>query len=341
MVAVVLGLAAGCCFGWADFLGGLASRRIGARTVVLGGRALSLALLAVPLALIGDSIHGGSVVFGGLAGVAGTVGLLALFRAMELGDIGTASPIAALGAGVPVVAGLLAGERPTVAALIGIPLALAGGAPLLHLSSPPAKASATPSSRPPASVGSSGSWATQPRTAWGGPSSLRPRRHPRSRQRRGGARQPLPGDDRGVGLGDHPRTRDPLPGCRDRRRTHRRRLLDRRRVIRQERSRPSRTAHAATSVREDMPNLARMFDTWPHAARGGGGRPGPPGRGPKAQAALDGPQLVHPPAPPPRQERGRRLRLGPGLVQSTLGHQGAGGADVCGPDVGGQDLGGR
>ena len=39
MVAVVLGLAAGCCFGWADFLGGLASRRIGARTVVLGGRA--------------------------------------------------------------------------------------------------------------------------------------------------------------------------------------------------------------------------------------------------------------------------------------------------------------
>jgi hypothetical protein len=30
--------------------------------------------LAVPLALIGDSIHGGAVVFGGLAGVAGTFG---------------------------------------------------------------------------------------------------------------------------------------------------------------------------------------------------------------------------------------------------------------------------
>jgi hypothetical protein len=39
MVPVVLGLAAGCCFGWADFLGGLATRRIGARTVVLGGQA--------------------------------------------------------------------------------------------------------------------------------------------------------------------------------------------------------------------------------------------------------------------------------------------------------------
>lgn len=135
MVAVALGLAAGCCFGWADFLGGLASRRIGARTVVLGGQALSLALLAVPLALIGDSIHGGAVVFGGLAGVAGTIGLLALFRAMELGTMGTASPIAALGAAVPVVAGLVAGERPTVAALIGIPLALVGAALVCHSTS--------------------------------------------------------------------------------------------------------------------------------------------------------------------------------------------------------------
>jgi drug/metabolite transporter (DMT)-like permease len=110
MVAVVLGLAAGCCFGWADFLGGLASRRIGARTVVLGGRALSLALLAVPLALIGDSIHGGAVVFGGLAGVAGTVGLLALFRAMELGDIGTAPRSRHLAPACPSSPGWLAGS---------------------------------------------------------------------------------------------------------------------------------------------------------------------------------------------------------------------------------------
>jgi uncharacterized membrane protein len=199
MVAVVLGLAAGCCFGWADFLGDLASRR-GARTVVLGGQALSLVLLAVPLALTGDSLHGGAVVFGGLAGVAGTFGLLALFRAMELGTMGTASPIAAVGAAVPVVAGLAAGERPAVAALVGIPLALAG--------------------------------------------------------------------DRRVGVGDRPRTRDPVSGCRDRRRTHRRRRPDRGGVIRQERSRSSRTAQAATSVRDDIPSLARMFDTWTAAVRG-------------------------------------------------------------------------
>jgi drug/metabolite transporter (DMT)-like permease len=135
MVAVVLGLAAGCCFGWADFLGGLASRRLGARAVVLGGQALSLVVLAVPLALTGPSIHGDALIFGGLAGVAGTVGLLALFRAMELGAMGTASPIAALGAAVPVVAGLAAGERPAVAGLIGIPLALAGAALVCHSTS--------------------------------------------------------------------------------------------------------------------------------------------------------------------------------------------------------------
>ena len=32
--------------------------------------------------------------------------------------------------------------------------------------------------------------------------------------------------------------------------------------------RPSRTAHVATSVRDAMPSLARMFDTWTAAVRG-------------------------------------------------------------------------
>jgi uncharacterized membrane protein len=135
MVSVVLGLAAGWCFGWADFLGGMASRRIGARTVVLGGQALGLVVLALPLTLIGSSVDSRAVVFGGLAGAVGALGLLALFRAMELGTMGTASPIAALGAAVPVVAGFATGERPGAQILIGMPLAVVGAVLVCHSTS--------------------------------------------------------------------------------------------------------------------------------------------------------------------------------------------------------------
>jgi drug/metabolite transporter (DMT)-like permease len=61
-----------------------------------------------------------------LAAVSGALGLLAFYVALASGTMGVVSPIAALGAVVPVVGGLLSGEQPSALASAGIVLALVG-----------------------------------------------------------------------------------------------------------------------------------------------------------------------------------------------------------------------
>jgi len=64
--------------------------------------------------------------WGALAGVSGFVGLFLLYRSLAMGAMSIVSPITAVvAAAVPVVAGLLAGERPGVVPLVGIGLAFA------------------------------------------------------------------------------------------------------------------------------------------------------------------------------------------------------------------------
>jgi drug/metabolite transporter (DMT)-like permease len=60
------------------------------------------------------------------AGLAGLVGLVCFYAALAEGTMGVVSPIAALGVVVPLVVGLVRGERPGVVQLIGITLAVAG-----------------------------------------------------------------------------------------------------------------------------------------------------------------------------------------------------------------------
>ena len=59
-------------------------------------------------------------------GLAGGLGLAALFRALSLGRMGVTAPIAATGVGVPIVASFLFGELPTAVQGLGIVLAVAG-----------------------------------------------------------------------------------------------------------------------------------------------------------------------------------------------------------------------
>jgi drug/metabolite transporter (DMT)-like permease len=62
------------------------------------------------------------------AGLAGAGGLVCFYAALASGTMGVVSPIAALGAVVPVLVGVLSGERPSGLALLGIVLGLAGAA---------------------------------------------------------------------------------------------------------------------------------------------------------------------------------------------------------------------
>lgn len=125
-MSVVLALGAAVVFGSADFLGGLASRRRTALAVALLSQAAGLALLVVALPFLGSAVvTPRDLGLGALGGLFGATGVVLLFRSLAKGPMSVVAPTAALAASVvPILAGLLLGERPGPAALVGIAVAL-------------------------------------------------------------------------------------------------------------------------------------------------------------------------------------------------------------------------
>lgn len=126
-MAVLLALLSSVLWGSADFLGGLLSRRRAAYAVVGASQAAGL-VVATIAAVVTDGFGSplGWLVPSVLAAVAGALGLVCFYAALASGTMGVVSPIAALGAVVPVVGGLLAGEQPSALASAGIAVALIG-----------------------------------------------------------------------------------------------------------------------------------------------------------------------------------------------------------------------
>jgi drug/metabolite transporter (DMT)-like permease len=111
-------------WGSADFLAGRASRRYATALVALVGQAAGLLVLAAVLAVRGAS--GAAVLPGIAAGVVGVVGVLSFYAALAAGPMSIVAPIGATSAIVPLVAGVLEGERPDPLQWLGVAAALAG-----------------------------------------------------------------------------------------------------------------------------------------------------------------------------------------------------------------------
>jgi drug/metabolite transporter (DMT)-like permease len=125
-VAVFLGLLASVAYGVADFIGGVVSRRNHVFTVLLWGQFVGIAwvLAALPF-LAGGPPTASALLFGAGAGVGGSFGAAALFRGLARGRMGVVAPVTAvLAASLPVLFGLVTGERPTPTALLGVVVAL-------------------------------------------------------------------------------------------------------------------------------------------------------------------------------------------------------------------------
>ena len=126
-----LGLAFGASLAWggSDFLAGVASRRLGVLTVLVLSQAAGLAALLVLLVVAEQPAPSGeaALVAAG-AGVAELVGFAMLYRSLARGPMGLVAPLSSLGAVVPVVVALSAGERPGGATAAGLALALGGAA---------------------------------------------------------------------------------------------------------------------------------------------------------------------------------------------------------------------
>jgi drug/metabolite transporter (DMT)-like permease len=124
-VAVLLALASALIWGASDFAGGLASRRAAAPAVVAASQAAGLVVLAVLLPWLGGPATAGDLALGAAAGAAGGLGLVVFYRAMATGVMSVLAPTTGVcAAAVPVVAGLVLGERIGIAAAVGIALAL-------------------------------------------------------------------------------------------------------------------------------------------------------------------------------------------------------------------------
>jgi len=126
-VAVLLAVLSSLAWGSADFVGGVLSRRRPAYAVVAASQALGLVAVGVVAVLTrawADPV--GWLPWAVAAGAAGTAGLVSFYAGLASGTMGVVSSIAALSALVPVLAGLLQGDRPSTAALGGIALAVVG-----------------------------------------------------------------------------------------------------------------------------------------------------------------------------------------------------------------------
>jgi drug/metabolite transporter (DMT)-like permease len=120
-VTVVLGLLAAVFYGVGDFAGGFASRRHSALTVLLYSYPLGAVLMAAMLPFFPGELSGRVVLFGALGGIAGLLGVSVMYQLMVTAPMNVISPVTAvLAAMVPVVVGVVIGERPGLAAWFGI-----------------------------------------------------------------------------------------------------------------------------------------------------------------------------------------------------------------------------
>ncbi len=124
----VYALLSAIIYGVGDFSAGLASRHNPSIRVVALTHPLGLIFYAAIAVFTHETLPGAPQLW--LAAAAGLVGMAAVvlfFRALALGPMGVVSvSSAALGAVVPVVAGLLAGEALTALRLLGMALILVG-----------------------------------------------------------------------------------------------------------------------------------------------------------------------------------------------------------------------
>ena len=125
MVYAALAALSGLIWGVGDFAGGKATQRAAPLPVVWVSKVVSLPLLAIYLVATYAPVTPIGIAWGGMAGVAGLVGLVLFYRALSAGAMTVVAPVTGVtSAAIPVVAGLLWGERPSGARLVGIGCAL-------------------------------------------------------------------------------------------------------------------------------------------------------------------------------------------------------------------------
>ena len=95
---VLLGVGSAAAWGTGDFAGGLAARRAGGMLVTGGAQVVGFVLLLLAVAVLRPPLPPiGTLVLGALGGIAGGLGLAALYRGLSMGAMGLVSAISGVG----------------------------------------------------------------------------------------------------------------------------------------------------------------------------------------------------------------------------------------------------
>lgn len=127
MTAVALALSAALAWGFADFLGGVETRRRALLTVLVVSQAAGVALMLGVLVAAADGPPPASALAAAVVGgVLGAGSIAAFYAALARGSMGVVAPITATNAMIPLAVGMAAGERPQLPQLLGLMAASIG-----------------------------------------------------------------------------------------------------------------------------------------------------------------------------------------------------------------------
>src|ERR671936_2101480 len=126
MAAIGLALGASLSWGFADFFGPLKGRTLGPLRTLLYVQLSGLAAIALIVAARGRAPASATALLAVPAAVSGTLGLYAYYRGMVVGAMSVVAPIAGISAAIPVVVGVVSGDRPSAPKIAGMICAIAG-----------------------------------------------------------------------------------------------------------------------------------------------------------------------------------------------------------------------
>jgi drug/metabolite transporter (DMT)-like permease len=112
-------------YGLSDFIGGLLSRKTSVWPVAFVVQVSGASCLVLIALAFGGDPAGTALAWGALSGLGSGLGTVFLYRGLANGRMSVVAPLSAVGAAVlPVLVGLLTGERPSTLAWLGIAFAL-------------------------------------------------------------------------------------------------------------------------------------------------------------------------------------------------------------------------
>jgi drug/metabolite transporter (DMT)-like permease len=127
MIAVLLSLAASSCWGVADFLGGLQSKRVPVAVVLCVVEGAGLALVLAIILATGEPFPGTrAAILSVVAGIGGVIALGCFYRALAIGTMSIVAPISATGVTLPVVVGIATGDQLSSIVAVGLAVTFVG-----------------------------------------------------------------------------------------------------------------------------------------------------------------------------------------------------------------------